>query len=93
VKIQYDTVVRRNEEVIFAALGDEGVTLNAETGNYHYFSDVGTRIWALLDTPTSAVALSAELVEEFAVDPDICRAAVVEFLEKLADRGLVHVVP
>lgn len=91
MKIQQDTVVYRNEEVIFAALGEEGVTLNAETGNYHHFSDVGTRIWAMLETPSSAAALTARLVEEFEVDADTCRAAVIAFLEKLADRGLVHV--
>lgn len=93
MKIQRDTIVRRNGEIIFAALGDEGVTLNVDTGRYHYLSDVGTRIWELLETPISAAALSAELVEEFEVDADTSDAAVAEFLGKLADRGLVHVVP
>ena len=93
MKIQHDTVVRRNEDVIFAPVGEEGVTLNVDTGKYHYLSDVGTRIWALLETPISVAALGAELVEEFEVDADTSRTAVVEFLAKLADRGLVHVVP
>jgi len=93
VKIQHDAIVCRNGEVIFAALGDEGVTLNVDTGKYHYFSDVGTRIWELLETPASAATLSAVLVEEFEVDADTCRAAVIAFVGKLADRGLVHVTP
>ena len=93
MKIQRDTVFRRNEDVVFAALGDEGLTLNIQTGMYHYLSDVGTRIWELLETPSSVAALSAGLVEEFEVDADTCHAAVVDFIEKLADRGMVDVTP
>jgi hypothetical protein len=91
VEILEDTVVRRDEDVVFAGLGEESVMLNVATGSYHGLSDVGTRIWELLEAPHSAAGLTQELIEEFDVDAAVCRAAVIDFLRALADRRLVHV--
>ena len=91
MEILDDTVVRRDEEVVFAGWGDEGVMFNVETGSYHALSDVGTRIWELLEAPHSAAGLTQALVEEFDVDAEVCRAAVIDFLRALAERRLVHV--
>jgi hypothetical protein len=83
-------MLRRDPGVIYAALGDDGVMLNINSGRYHSVNDVGARIWELLEIPQTAAQLRDRLLEEFEVGEDACQAAVLEFVGRLAERGVVH---
>ena len=53
--------VRRQGEWLSAKVGDELVMMSAETGDYLGLSEVGARIWELLETPQDAGALCGKL--------------------------------
>jgi hypothetical protein len=63
-----------------AKVGDELMTMSAEKGNYIGPSEVGTRIWELIETPQEIGAVCAQLLQEFEVAPETCRAEVEAFL-------------
>lgn len=88
--ITLDTVLRRDPDIIYAALGNDGVMLNIKAGRYHSVNDVGARIWELLEIPRTAADLRDRLLEEFEVEEGACQAAVLEFVGSLAERGVVH---
>jgi hypothetical protein len=93
VAITLDTKLRRDPGTFYSPLGSDGVMLNVNTGFYHGLNDVGARIWELLETPETAAQLLARLLEEFEVEEQVCRAAMLDFLGKLLDRGVIHAEP
>ncbi len=74
-------------------VGEELVMMSAERGAYLGLSAVGARIWELIEKPREADDICARLTEEFDVQPDICRAEVMEFLEDLAKNGAIQLDP
>jgi len=86
-------MVTKQGDWLAAKVGEELVMMSAEKGNYVGLSEVGTRIWELLDTPQDVDALCARLQTEFDVAPETCRAEVEEFLSELAKHGAVALDP
>jgi Coenzyme PQQ synthesis protein D (PqqD) len=53
-------------------------------------NEVGSHIWGLIDTPIGVDAIVEEIGREFDVPSDRAERDVVEFLDKLADAGLIR---
>lgn len=86
-------IVKRTGDWLSARVGDELVMMSAEKGNYIGLSEVGARIWELLETEKEIGALCAELEREFDVAPETCRSEVQDFLEELVTHGAVALDP
>ncbi len=86
-------VVRKQGDWLAAKVGDEMVMMSAEKGNYIGLSEVGARIWELLETPQELDAVCAQLQGEYDVAPDACRAEVESFLNELVQHGAVALDP
>lgn len=80
-------IVREQGDWLSAKVGDEVVMMSARNGNYIGLSKVGARIWELIEVPRSLDDVCAQLVREFDVAPEVCRAEVVTFLGKLVQHG------
>lgn len=80
-------MVRRCGDWLAAKVGDELVMMSAEKGNYIGLSEVGTRVWELIEVPQSLDAICASLESEFEVTPETCRAEVKAFLDELVKHG------
>lgn len=51
---------------------------------------LGSRIWELLGTPTTAERIAAVITREYEVSPEGAAGDVSEFLESLHSRGLIQ---
>jgi coenzyme PQQ synthesis protein D (PqqD) len=81
-----------SDDVIFRALGEESVILSLDTGMYFGLDPVGTRIWTLL--PDRDLAQVAEVIhEEFEADLAQIQRDVLDLLEQLVAKRLVHTLP
>jgi Coenzyme PQQ synthesis protein D (PqqD) len=58
----------------------------------YVLNPVGSRIWELLREPTTADRIAEIVAGEFAVEPQAAADDVVEFLDSLDSRGLIHQV-
>lgn len=67
--------------------------LSAERGAYLGLSAVGARIWELIEKPRDTEDVCAQLTGEFEVEPETCRAEVLQFLKELASNGAVEMGP
>src|SRR6266850_3200471 len=56
----------------------------------YVLNPVGSRIWELLRSPTTADRIAEIVAGEFAVSPQAAADDVVEFLDSLGSRGLIH---
>lgn len=85
-----DTTVQRREDLLANDLSSsEIVMLDVAEGTYYGLKDVGKLIWSHLESPIKVDELCDRLMDEFDVDPDVCRRETVAFLESLDERGLV----
>ena len=58
----------------------------------YVLNPVGSRIWELLGSPTTAERIAEIVANEFAVSPQHAADDVVEFLDSLGARGLIQQV-
>jgi hypothetical protein len=58
----------------------------------YVLNPVGSRIWELLHSPTTVDRIAEIVAGEFAVSPQVAADDVVEFLDSLDARGLIHEV-
>ena len=65
------TMVRRQGDWLSARVGDELVMMSAASRHYVGLSEVGARIWELIEQPRSLDEVCARLVEEYDVAPDV----------------------
>lgn len=86
-------LVRKQGDWLAAKVGDELVMMSAEQGNYIGLSEVGARIWELLETPQELDAVCARLQDEYEVSPETCRREVEGFLNELVKHGAVALDP
>lgn len=86
-------MVRREGDWLSAKVGDELVMMSAEKGNYIGLSEVGARVWEIIETPSEFDAVCAQLVQEYEVEPDICRAEMKAFLNELVKHGAIALDP
>lgn len=86
-------MIHKQGDWLAAKVGDELVMMSAEKGNYIGLSEVGARIWELLDTPQDVDAVCARLIDEFEVEPESCRADVESFLNELVKHGAIALDP
>jgi hypothetical protein len=88
--IDHDTVILRNPRVEFRRLGEEegGVLLHLDTAAYHGLNEVGCLVWTLLDGINFGELL-VRLREELEDVPATLDSEISEFLDGIAERGLV----
>jgi hypothetical protein len=87
-------MVRKQGDWLAARVGDELVMMSAEQGNYIGLSEVGARIWELIETPQELDAICTQLQAEYdSVTPETCRAEVETFLNELVKHGAVALDP
>lgn len=82
-------VLQRSKDMLGSVVDDSVLLLNARTGQYHGLNPVASRIWDLLEQPTSEDAIVATLLAEYDISAGDCRAEVTTFLKQLDQRGLL----
>ena len=86
-------LVRKQGDWLAAKVGDELVMMSAHKGNYIGLSEVGARIWELIETPQDVDAVCSQLQKEYDVTAEACRAEVDTFLNELVKHGAIALDP
>lgn len=88
-QIAFMSLVVRNSDLISSRVDSDVVMMSFSKGEYYGISGVGSRIWELLETPTTVGHIVEKLCEEYEVEDEICRADVEEFVDRLDSLGLL----
>lgn len=78
-------------DVLVQELEGEAVLLNLESERYYGFDKVGTRMWQLLAENGDVNAVFEQLLSEYAVEADVLRRDMSEWIAKLSQAGLLRV--
>jgi len=84
-------VVGRSEDILFSEMSEGTVLMSIERGVYFGLDEVGARVWALLDPPSSVRAIRDQLLEEYEVELEVCSRELDDLLSRLRQQGLVVV--
>lgn len=95
MQLNSESIVVASQNQISADLSTDGsgdfVILGMKDGMYFQLSEVGARVWQLVQEPRSIDAVVAILVDEYEVNAEQCKADVIALLGDLHQRGLVEV--
>ena len=82
-----------NPEQLSTQLGNEVVILGLRDSVYYGLSDVGARVWEVLQTPHTVAEIVDVLVAEYDVPAERAETDVQVLLADLHARGLVDITP
>jgi hypothetical protein len=83
--------IARRSDWLTARIGAELVMMSAQKGVYLGLSEVGARVWDLLETESDLDRICEALEREFDVATDVCHAEVRVFVAEMADNGVVTI--
>jgi len=84
-----DSIVRQSEGQISTEIDGEVILLDIEKGSYFGMNPVLSRIWKLIEQPTSVNGLCAQLMEEYDVSQEECQNDILESFEQLQKQNLI----
>ena len=88
--ISIDTLVERNEDVLFSDVADGMSLMDIESGQYFHFDQTGARIWKAIEGSVAVKDICAGLMAEYDVDADTCSKDTMEFVGELDALGLIQ---
>lgn len=74
-----------------ADVGEEVVILGIDAGEYYSVSNVGARVWQLIQEQRTVESIVSTIVAEYDVDRAPCERDVLALLGELEDEGLVTI--
>jgi hypothetical protein len=85
-----DTACYPDPNVVFTRLGEsEGVLLHLHTKRYYSVNETGARLWEVLQEWSQPRQIAEALMDEYVVEAPQALAAVVTFVDRLYQAGLV----
>jgi hypothetical protein len=86
-----DAVITQGEDQVSTVVDGDTVLMNVANGQYYQLDKIGSRVWALIETPTAISAVCDTLTGEFDVDRATCETDVLGLLNRLLANDLVRV--
>lgn len=87
--VSASTRYSRRADSIATEIDGEAVVMSLATGRTYGLDKRGSRIWALLEQPSTVDALVQALLQQYDTTAEQCRADVVAFAEKLLALELI----
>jgi len=84
-----DTYPIKSKDTAHRVLGDEAIIVNFQDSFFYNLNPVGTFIWERCDGRHSLEEIARALVAEFQVDLETAARDCRQFVEELAEQGLL----
>lgn len=89
--ISLNSTVARKPEQVSTDLGGEVVILDMHSDEYFSLDGVGTRIWEMIETPTTVREILVVILRAYDVEPAIAERDLLAVLAEMAEEGLIQV--
>ena len=84
-------VVKKSDTQVSCILNGEVAILNLDRALYFGLTDVAAHIWESLQEPRTLADVCEDVMMQFDVAPEVCRADVSRFIVSMREAGLVQV--
>lgn len=92
IRIKEQTKIKVRENLDTTDIDGDKVMMDLDKGYYFMLNEVAGRIWDIVQRPISIEKVINTLLEEYEVEPDVCREQVIHFIHHLVDDSLLSVV-
>lgn len=82
--------VVQNKDIDASDIDGDKVMMNLERGMYFSLNSVGSKIWDIIENPTTIDEIVKTLLNEYDITEEKCKEAVVSFLKGLEVNGLIE---
>jgi len=89
--IDLNSTIDRKPEQVSTDLGGEVVILDLQSDEYFSLDGVGTRIWEMIETPTTVRAILAAILGAYDVESATAERDLLSVLGEMAKEGLIQV--
>ena len=86
-----DSLVKASGDQVSSEVDGEMVSVNLKSGVYYSLNAVGSRVWQLVQEPSSVRDIRETIVAEYEVEAERCGRDVLRLLNELAAKGLIEV--
>lgn len=83
--------VVQNKDIDASDIDGDKVMMNLERGMYFSLNSVGSKIWDIIENPTTIDEIVKTLLNEYDITEEKCKEAVVSFLKGLEVNGLIEI--
>ena len=90
-KITLNSIVTQAEDQVSTDIDGEVVLMGIENGNYYGFDKILSRIWTLIETPTTISSLIEQLMQEYDVERSECESDVLSVLNEMLEDKLISI--
>jgi hypothetical protein len=91
--IEPETRLRQREGLLSQRAADTRILLDPKDGRYYALDEVSGRIWDLCDGTRTVAQVVATLCGEYDAPAETVEADALEFLDDLANDGLIVPLP
>ncbi len=88
-EIGTETILQRNNNILFNVVDGEVVMLSIENSEYYGFDLIGSRIWELLENKITLGEIITKLTNEYNVEDYKCLQETSFFINSLLKRNLL----
>ncbi|MDZ4769546.1 MAG: lasso peptide biosynthesis PqqD family chaperone [Chloroflexota bacterium] len=85
------STIQRAPDLLATEVDGDLVMLSLRTNKYYGMEVTGSRIWALIEQPTTPEGVIAALMAEYAIDRETCERDTMKFLNDLLKEQLLDV--
>jgi hypothetical protein len=89
--ISLNSTIARKPEQVSTDLGGEVVILDMQSEEYFSLDGVGTRIWEIIETPTTVREILTAILDAYDVEPARAESDLLTVLNEMAQEGLIEV--
>ena len=86
-----NSIIRRKDEIISGDVDGETVMMSIEGGKYHSLNETGSRIWEILENPSTISKIIDVLKDEYDTEPEVITGEAYKFLEQLLERDVIQI--
>ena len=90
-KVLLDSTIVRSSDQVSTDLGKEVFILGLGSSEYYSLEEVGARIWEIIQEPKTVKEILDSILNDYAVEPEICGSDLLAVLQEMADEGLIEI--
>lgn len=91
MKLSGSTVITVNKDYVYCNVEDEMVLLGMEDGIYYGLNPVGAFIWEQITEPKTIDQVRDAILDEYEVEKGECERDLIDLLNELAEKGMIHI--
>lgn len=91
MELSGSTVITVNKDYVYCNVEDEMVLLGMEDGIYYGLNPVGAFIWEQIIEPKTIDQVRNAILDEYEVEKGECERDLIDLLNELAEKGMIHI--